>query len=112
MGYSTCYCLQIRTAVNSGPHPGGAAIIAHFLEINEIAEYALDEEGSTNNDTKWYDHDADLMEFSKSYPGTLFILYGDGESSEDFWYTYYRDGKVQHAPVRLEYDEFNESKLE
>ncbi|MEO8168299.1 MAG: hypothetical protein ABI623_08630 [bacterium] len=112
MGYYTCYCLEIKTADNSGPHPDALAIIAQLRAINENANYALDERGSTEMDAKWYDHRTELLEFSKSNPDALFVLYGDGESGEDSWYSYFRNGNVQNAPVRLEYDEFDESKLE
>lgn len=111
MGYYTCHCLEVKTADNLGPHPNALAILAQFRRTNENAAYALDAEGSTESDAKWYDHDTELKEFSRSYPDALFVLYGDGESGEDFWYSYFRDGKVQNAPVRLEFDEFEESKL-
>lgn len=97
---------------NQTAHPDDTAIIAKLRETNEMAEYALDDTGCTHNDAKWYDHEQELKEFSKNYPDALFVLYGDGECSDDFWYTYFKNGKVQHAPVRLEYDQFDESKLE
>ncbi len=111
MGYYTCHCLDVKTADNSGQHPDALAIIAHLRSVNENAHDALGEEGYTESDAKWYGHDTELKEFSTSYPDALFVLYGDGESGEDFWYSYFRDGKVQNAPVRLEFDEFEESKL-
>ncbi len=112
MGYYTCFTLEIKTADNLGAHPDDMAIIAKLRETNEMAAYALDETGYSHNDAKWYDHEEQLREFSRLYPDALFVLYGDGEGSDDFWYEYFKNGKMQSAPVRLEYDEFDESKLE
>ena len=112
MSYYTCYCFEVKTGDNSGSHPDDFAIIARLRATNENAYYALDKGGSTETEAKWYDHETDLKEFSKNYPDALFVLYGDGEENDDFWYSFFKNGKVQCAPVRLEHDEFDESKLE
>lgn len=111
MGYCTCYCLEVKTADNAAVHPNDSAIIAQLRDENENARYAFDDLGFTDNDAKWYDHEPELKEFSKKFPDALFILHGDGEGSDDFWYEYFRNGQVQIAPVRMEYDEYDESKL-
>ena len=111
MGYYTCFSLEVKTADNSATHPNQCEIIARLREENEHASYALDEEGATQHDEKWYDSDVELKEFSKKFPDALFILDGDGEGSDDFWKAYFRNGLVQMAPVRFEYDEFDETKL-
>lgn len=61
---------------------------------------------------KWYDHDDEMLELSKQFPETVFCLYGEGEASEDMWYTYYKNGKLQHCPAKITFDEYDESKLE
>lgn len=111
MGYYTCFSLEVMTADNSVAHPEAAAIIAKLRETNENANYALGEEGEMEMDAKWYDYTDELREFSKLYPDALLVLYGDGENSDDFWYSYFRNGKVQYTPARIEYDEFDPSKL-
>ena len=59
-----------------------------------------------SNDTmKWYDHDEDMKELSKQYPDYVFELYGDGEETDDEWYTYYCNGEVQYAPVEKSFAE-------
>jgi len=103
MGYYTCFTLETKTSDNLGEHPDRASIIERLRSENESAEYALDENGETHSDAKWYEHENDLREFSKLYPDVLFELYGDGENSDDFWYEYFKDGKMQYAPVRFEY---------
>lgn len=59
---------------------------------------------------KWYDHEKDMHEFSKKYPETLFILKGVSEDNEQ-WIKYFLNGKLQFAPAKITFDEFDESKL-
>lgn len=56
---------------------------------------------------KWYEYDSDMIELSKRFPDLLFELYGDGEDSDDFWKSYYRDGNAQFSKGRIVYDEAN-----
>ncbi len=61
-------------------------IIAQLRSEYEEASYALDEEGETEDEAKWYDSHEDLTEFSKKYPSVLFKLTqspADGDD-EDF----------------------------
>lgn len=111
MGYYTCFSLEVRMADNSATHPNSAAIIASLRRENENASYALDEEGSTQTDTKWYDSELELKEFSKKIPDALFILEGDGEGCDDLWKAYFKDGQWQMARVRFQYDEYDEKQL-
>lgn len=60
---------------------------------------------------KWHDHDSEMLELSRQFPETVFCLYGEGEESGDLWYTYYKNGKMQHCPVKMEFDEYDEAKL-
>ena len=111
MGYYTCFSLEVMVADNSAVHPEAAAIIAKLRETNENANYAFDQDGATEMDAKWYDYTDELRVFSKLYPDALLVLYGDGENSDDFWYSYFRNGKVQYTPARIEFDEFDEAEL-
>ena len=60
---------------------------------------------------KWYEHDEDMLAFSKKYPDIVFVLYGAGEESSDLWKEYYQNGKRQYAPVELSFPEFDPGKL-
>lgn len=60
---------------------------------------------------KWYDYDIDMMKLSMRFPSLVFILHGNGESSEDLWDAYFKDGKIQYCPARIVYDEYNEDAL-
>jgi len=60
---------------------------------------------------KWYDHDKDMLEISKKYPDYVFVLTGDGECSDDFWRTFYKNGKKQEVRAELVFDKYNPETL-
>lgn len=62
-------------------------------------------------DCKWYDHDKEMKEISTEHPDVLFTLEGTGESNEDMWITYYKNGKSQESRAHITFDPFDESKL-
>ena len=111
MGYYTYHNLEVLTADNSAEHPNSQEIISRLRKENENAELAIDEDGSTNQEAKWYDSETEMKEFSTKYPDALFVLHGDGEGNDDFWYAYFRNGRVQITQGRVEYDEYDEDKL-
>jgi hypothetical protein len=49
MGYYTRYSLEVVK--------GNASLIAEFVEENEGAAYAIDEDGDSLESCKWYGHD-------------------------------------------------------
>lgn len=109
MGYYTTYSLEI--VILGQDEISKEDVIAQFRKSSESAEYALDEDGSSNESCKWYDSNDDLIKFSKKHLGTLFLLSGTGEESEDLWKLYVRDGKHQVCKARLVFDEFDEFKM-
>ena len=82
-------------------------------EIDEILfdTSKLDFSFGWTEKAKWYDHDKEMIDLSKQFPKTVFCLYGEGEENEDIWYTYYKNGKQQYCPVKMTFDEYDESKL-
>lgn len=64
------------------------------------------------HDVTWYGWENDMRFVSKEYPGTLFILSGKGETDDDLWKAYFRDGKMQLTEAIITYEPFDESKLE
>ncbi len=58
------------------------------------------------------DHDSILIGLSKRFRNVLFVLQGAGDHRDDNWFTYYYKGKMQYAPVVMEHDDFDETKLE
>ncbi len=41
---------------------------------------------------KWYDHEREMIEFSKKHPNLEFILTGEGEERDDVWKKYFKNG--------------------
>jgi hypothetical protein len=105
MGYYTTFNLTVR-------HEKEAEIIADLRATNEDAEYALDESGAAKDECKWYDCEADIIEFSKKYPDALFEMSGEGsDAGGDFWKLYAKNGKSFMAEGEIIYPEFNLEKL-
>lgn len=74
--------------------------------------YAIDEVGEPVESVKWYEHEEDMLNLSIQFPNVIFILKGEGEEAGDIWYKYFKDGKLQQAPGKITFDEYDESKLE
>lgn len=64
-----------------------------------------------NDSCKWYEHVEDMTEFSKKFPDVVFELEGIGEENGDMWKEYYKNGKYQHCPAKITYEEYNPNKL-
>jgi len=103
MGYYTRYSLLIEE--------GDDNLIQEFREESEGADRAFDENGETEDETKWYDHEKELKEFSKKHPTTLFCLHGDGEETGDSWDLYVKNGKCQRCKGVMEYPPYDEKEL-
>lgn len=103
MGYYTSYELEINK--------GDGSVITNLLAENEDAAYAIGENGESKEESKWYNHEKDLRDFSKKHPDTLFKLIGEGEESGDIWHEYYLDGKMQRCKAELVFDDYDENKL-
>ena len=105
MGYYTAHWLDVR-------HKDEKKIIGEFRKSCEDAEYALTEDGNTNNETSWWDSEDDLKEFSKKYPRVLFIMSGNGsDAGGDFWKLYVKNGKSFMAHGEITYPKYSPKKL-
>lgn len=104
MGLYTDYKLKILE--------GDSSLIEIFLNecISGNAKLAITVNGKTNETCKWYEHDEDLLDFSKKHPNAVFELYGDGEENA-LYKKYYKNGKMQLAPAIISFDEYDPSKL-
>lgn len=103
MGYNTSYSLSI---VN-----GDDDLISSLRDECDGAQYALDDYGDCIESCKWYDHESDLIEFSKKHPESIFKLSGEGEESGDIWIKYFKNGKRQTCRAVISFDDFDERKL-
>lgn len=104
MGYYTQYTLKVT--------PFDENLIPTLRSVNKEANFAIDDNGETAEECKWYDHKNDLKRFSKNYPMTLFELSGIGEENGDMWKMYVKGGKSVTLTAVLTYPEFNEKLLE
>lgn len=84
----------------------------HCEALHEIAEYCFDEsDNGCLYSAKWYEHEEDMLKFSKLFPDELFTLSGNGEEDTDIWRKYFKNGKCQVALASITYDEFDEKLL-
>lgn len=106
MGYYSNFKLEIY-------HPDNEDIIADLRGHNEDAHKALQDDGNTNEPTKWYDMDKDMKEFSKKYPDALFEMHREGESGGDDQCNYYfQNGRSQVCWVILSFPDYDPDKME
>lgn len=106
MGYDTQYALKATVQKTE------SEIIEELRSLNEEAEYSLESDGRpSGNDSRWYDHEKDLIEFSKKHPDHLFTLSGEGEEAGDIWTKYFLNGKMQVSKAEIRIEEFDPAKL-
>ncbi len=104
MGYYTKYDLYIVE--------GDKSLIKTFREEYKSAQYAIDEDGSYNEECKWYDAEKELTQFSIKHPTTLFLLEGRGEENGDEWKLYVQDGHSQKLRAKVVFPPFDKAKLQ
>lgn len=111
MGYYTSYELSV--------HQGTADLDAVIERLAMVME--LDSEDrlfrivhdsiESDEAMTWYDHDSDVAEMSRFFPGVVFKLHGEGEESGDLWDAYYKDGKCQICRGILRYPPYDPQRL-
>lgn len=82
-------------------------LVAHRIKNDEYASYALNEDGSTEDSCKWYEHDQFMLPLSADVPNVLFTLHGEGEENGDIWNKYYLNGKMQEARAKIQIAPFD-----
>jgi len=83
MGYRTRYELTATPDIQE---------IWDAVKENETLNFSV---GFESENSKWYDHEADMVEFSKKFPNVTFLLHGEGEDNGDIWDKHFRNGKKQ-----------------
>lgn len=101
MGYNTKYALDIRGVGNAEK----AEIISMLRVESEDAELGLTMDGKTREPVKWYDWKTEMEVFSKKHPECMFVLEGHGESRDDVWRCYFRNGRIQMAKAKVSFEE-------
>lgn len=86
MGYYTHYELEVASEVSE-------ELEKFFNEDTETCDYGEgfwdDLQNGNMEACKWYEHNETMIEVSKKFPETLFVLKGEGESAGDMWKKYY-----------------------
>ena len=100
MGYYTKYELKSDPDII-----GTTEFKEKFNKICGWSSYVLEES------LKWYRHEENMREISKSYSATLFLLSGEGEESGDIWRKYFWNGKMQYCEAIVTFEEFDVLKL-
>ena len=90
---------------------GDDELIKEFRKECDDAASSIDEDGYTEDSSKWYDHEDDIRNFSKKHPDSLFLLHGEVEGSTDLWDLYVKNGKAQKCVGEIVYPDFDEDKL-
>ena len=106
MGYYTRFKLE-----TNDPEVMEELLKKEIRSYGETFDYLFDIDGDSYDSYKWYDHELDMKEVSKGFPGVLFTLKGEGEEAGDLWVKYFKDGKMQSCPAKIVFDSYDESKL-
>lgn len=118
MGYYTDYTLT-ASICTVGADSYTTATIPHVtlvsledeIEKMNIFDSGGDIEYGYYANAKWYEWEEDMCLLSKRFPEILFCLHGEGGSSDDLWDAYFFEGKCQHCPAVITYEDFDPSKL-
>lgn len=60
---------------------------------------------------KWSDHEAALLAISAAFPPLLFTLEGHGAERTDVYRKYFKGGRLQYAPAKLVFPDYDEKAL-
>jgi hypothetical protein len=55
---------------------------------------------------KWYEHEEHMLELSKQFPDTTFILYGTGEEQPDMWKKRFVNGQCDVVVAEIVFADF------
>lgn len=112
MGYLTRYCLSILDQDGYSLDSGIFPYVVAALRVYDAPAQALGEEGEYGLACEWESHEDDMKAFSRHFTKYVFILYGEGESNKDMWFKYFKNGKMQVAPAKIKFDNYDEKLLQ
>lgn len=108
MGYYTDYVINAKDVYN----PSVMDFISSFLK-DAWGEFYSDENTWHMEETKWYNHEKDMLKLSKQpeVKDVLFKVDGDGEEKEDIWVKYFKNGKMVEYRPEVIWPKFSEDDL-
>lgn len=92
MGYYTNYSIKTH------PEEVGEEVTTALTKKDEYFEgypwKFYSESWHCGDSCKWYNHNEDMLKISKQFSDVIIELHGEGEESGDYWYKYYKNGKL------------------
>ena len=109
MGYYSDYELEIR---GKGPIFNRLRDTAHDIDAAGVYNRSLEELMNNGlSEVKWYSHEEDIANISKSWPNVMFVLSASGEDGEQ-WRVYAMNGTSQRVSGRVVFDDPDMSKFD
>ena len=102
MGYSTEYTLEYDT-------PDDYEDIKDFIlkSTDHLIEYEIEDLlGGGSLTGGWYEHEEEVLELSRGFPATIFVLYGTGSEQGDVWKKRFINGEVEIIRATLVFPDF------
>lgn len=105
MGYNTYVTINIGRSDGKSLPAANLSCIKDFLR-NEM-DMSFEDWGDevSLGDCRGYDREKDMLRISTRFPEILFVIYGDGDDSDDLWYEYWQNGKYQY--ISATFEDFN-----
>lgn len=108
MGYYTQYTIELQGTSSAKERQD---IITDIENTCELGCFVDNGDGSYFIHAKWYNMAQDILDISKKYPHILFFIEGIGEEHDDIWRAYIQDHKSQYVKGRIEFDDYDPSKM-
>ncbi len=102
MGYSTEYSLEYDT-------PDDELDIKDFIlkSTDHLVEHELEAlSGGGTFMASWYEHEEEMLNLSRGFPATIFILHGSGSEQGDVWKKRFINGEVEIIRAILVFPDF------
>lgn len=92
MGYHTHFHLTTSAPEHDANHQRAVAKLVGYRETVMIG----------NEEAKWLNHEADMLEYSRKWPDVVFRLAGVGDGDLDRWVKWFKNGKMQRWELVVE----------
>ena len=67
-------------------------VYRHIQDIQAVSGYS---DLFCGESCKWYEHENDMLAYSKNNPSVQLTVSGEGEESGDVWVKWFKGGKMQ-----------------